>query len=162
MGWGNYLILFILVCYSSLKSNHKYLNFFLIYYFNSLPFLATSSRQRTLWETDTFLSCSWERGRSSTGMCRSVKLSASSLTSGLQNSWMGTSRSLFRVWKRTTRSSSSPCLLGIKQLFGKHTGEAILAEYEEILKEWKIPASKVYWFTYSLFFTEINVFIYSD
>ena len=33
--------------------------------------------------------------------------------------------------------------LAIRQVTGKHTGEAILSEYEDVIQEWKIPVKKV-------------------
>ncbi len=33
--------------------------------------------------------------------------------------------------------------LGIRKMHGRHTSQAILAEYEQLLQDWKIPSNKV-------------------
>lgn len=35
------------------------------------------------------------------------------------------------------------CLLSVRQMFGRHTGEAILAEFEDVLREWGISIKSV-------------------
>lgn len=35
------------------------------------------------------------------------------------------------------------CFLATRQMVGKHTGESIISEYEDVLEEWGIPISKV-------------------
>ena len=35
------------------------------------------------------------------------------------------------------------CFLAIRQVKGKHTGDAILSEYEDVIQEWEIPIKKV-------------------
>jgi hypothetical protein len=33
--------------------------------------------------------------------------------------------------------------LAIRKIDGRHTSQAILAEYEQLLQDWKIPSNKV-------------------
>lgn len=33
--------------------------------------------------------------------------------------------------------------LGVRKMHGRHTSQAILAEYEQLLQDWKIPSNKV-------------------
>lgn len=43
------------------------------------------------------------------------------------------------------------CFLAIRKMVEKHTGEAIISEYEDVLEEWGIPISKVKIFNIKLY-----------
>lgn len=53
------------------------------------------------------------------------------------------------------------CLLSIKNLTGSHTGRAILAEYEEIVQEWKLSSKVILFYSVHLFYFIKTFFLFN-
>jgi hypothetical protein len=51
------------------------------------------------------------------------------------------------------------CFLAIRKMVEKHTGKAIISEYEDVLEEWGIPISKVKIFNIKLYNVSIYFFL---